>query len=354
MHREQLENIVEERTTELKSANEALQQEIVKRETMEQDLLRAQKLESLGVLAGGIAHDFNNLLASIMNHVSLAMLDLDPSQEPYRQIEGAERAALRARDLTQQLLTFSKGGAPVRKVIQLGPVIAEASGFALRGSRVRSDLEIPRDLWPVNADEGQISQVIHNLVINADQSMPDGGVVAVHCRNVTVEEQGSLPLLPGRYVLITVSDQGSGIAEDHRNRIFDPYFTTKQKGIGLGLAMTYSIITKHEGHIRIASELGKGTTFSVYLPAADENSAGAPSSEGRLVTGTGRILIMDDDESIRTTCGDILRRLGYTPCFARDGAEAVDLYRKAREQGAPIELVILDLTCREAWAERKQ
>ena len=344
IHREQLESLVAERTTELKTAIKALQQEIVKREAMEQDLLRAQKLESLGVLAGGIAHDFNNLLASIMNHVSLAMLDLDPSQEPYRQIEGAERAALRARDLTQQLLTFSKGGAPVRKVIQIGPVIAEAAGFALRGSRVRSDLKIPRNLWPVNADEGQISQVIHNLVINADQSMPDGGVVAVRCRNVTLDEQGSLSLRPGRYVLITVSDQGSGIAEKHRDRIFDPYFTTKQKGSGLGLATTYSIVANHEGHISVASELGKGTTFSVHLPAVDEDSEVAPASEGTLVTGTGRILVMDDDEFVRTTCGGILGRLGYTPCFARDGAEAVDLYCKAREQGAPIDLVILDLT----------
>ena len=344
IHRERLQQLVEERTAELRTANEALRQEIVKREAMEQDLLRAQKLESLGVLAGGIAHDFNNLLASIMNHVSLAMLDLDSSQEPYRHIEGAERAALRARDLTQQLLTFSKGGAPVRKVIQLGPVIAEAIRICPPGvprAERSGNPERPlagerrrRPDQPGDPQPGDQCRPVH-----ARRRRCRGALPKRH-----VDEQSGLPLRPGKYVLISVSDQGSGIAEDHRDRIFDPYFTTKQKGIGLGLATTYSIVSKHEGYIRIASELGKGTTFSIYLPAADESSAGAPSSEEGPVMGTGRILIMDDDESIRTTCGDILRRLGYTPCFARDGAEAVDLYCKAREQGAPVDLVILDLT----------
>jgi PAS domain S-box-containing protein len=342
-HHEELMKLVEERTRELTQANENLRLEIVDREKIEDELLKAQKLESLSILAGGIAHDFNNLLASIMGNISLAMLDLDPANGAFRQLEAAERASLRAQDLTRQLLTFSKGGEPVKRTTDIRELITEAAGFALRGSRVRHNFSFPDDLWLVDVDEGQITQVIHNLVINADHAMPAGGTVTIRCENSTVTEP-ALPLRRGDYVKIIVQDRGVGIAKDHLPKIFDPYFTTKQKGSGLGLATAYSIIKKHGGYIAVESELGAGTTFSIHLPASRAAAKEKKARETRVLTGTGKILLMDDEEDVRRTTGDVLKRLGYTVEFAEDGLRAVELYVAAMRSGDPFHAVIMDLT----------
>jgi PAS domain S-box-containing protein len=342
-HHEQLIKIVEERTLELTAANESLRREISDREKMEHELLKTQKLESLGILAGGIAHDFNNLLASIMGNISLALLDLNPADDIYRQLEAAERASLRAQDLTRQLLTFSKGGEPVKRSTVISELIKEAAGFALRGARIRYDFSFPEGLWLVEIDEGQISQVIHNLVINADHAMPEGGTIEIRCDNSIVDARSGLPLRPGDYVRITIQDHGIGISREHLPKIFDPYFTTKQKGSGLGLATSYSIVKKHGGHIIAESMLGVGTTFTFYLPATKEAQARTTPDE-RIPLGTGRILIMDDEEEVRITTGEILKRLGYTIELTDDGARAIECYREALAGGRPFDAVIMDLT----------
>jgi PAS domain S-box-containing protein len=343
-HREQLMNLVDERTQELIQANENLRREMAEREKMEQELVKAQKLESLGILAGGIAHDFNNLLASIMGNISLAMLDLGAENGAYRQLEAAERASLRAQDLTRQLLTFSKGGAPVKRTTMVSELIKESAGFALRGSRVRYDYSFPDDLWLVDVDEGQISQVMHNLVINADHAMPEGGTITIRCENSIVRSHSSLPLKPGDYVKIIVQDHGVGITKEHLPKVFDPYFTTKQKGSGLGLASSYSIIQKHGGHIAVESELGLGTTFSIYLPASRDAKITEKPDKVQIQMGSGRILLMDDEEEVRNTTGDVLKRLGYTVEFADDGIRAIELYQAALRKGEHFDAVIMDLT----------
>ena len=342
-HRERLEDLVESRTAELKQANVRLQREIVERERMESELSRMQKLESLGLLAGGIAHDFNNLLGAIMGNVSLALLDVEPANPAHRQLAKAEQAALRAQELTRQLLTFSRGGAPVKRLIALSGVIAEAAGFSLRGSRVLHELAIPGDLWPVEADEGQMMQVFNNLLINADQAMPSGGIIRISAQNVTLGEGNDLPLSAGRYVKISITDEGTGIPPEHLAKVFDPFFTTKQKGSGLGLAASYSIIRKHEGLITVDSELGRGTTFSIYLPAS-QGDVTFFSRVDTFTKGNGRVLVMDDEEDMRNTTGDMLTRLGYTVDYAGEGVEAVAKYRQAREEGRPFDAVIMDLT----------
>ena len=344
-HRERLLDLVDERTIELTAANVRLKREIAEREKIEGDLLRTQKLESLGILAGGIAHDFNNLLASVMGNVSLAKLDIPPADRAHRHLAEAEQASLRARDLTQQLLTFSKGGTPIKTVASVAELIRESAGFALRGSSVRHELQLPDDLWLIEADEAQMTQVINNLLINADQAMPEGGVISVSCENITLGAQAVPPLEAGKYVLVTIADRGTGIPKEHLAKVFDPYFTTKQRGSGLGLAVTYSIINKHGGHITLESTLGKGTTFRLYLPATDKKLLPARAEVETITTGRGRVLVMDDEETIRTTMRDILVRLGYEVAFAEDGAEAIELYRNAMDRrGTPFDVVIMDLT----------
>ncbi len=343
-HREQLIRLVEERTEELSLANEHLRKEMADREKMEEELVKAQKLESLGMLAGGIAHDFNNLLASMLGNISLALLDLDQHHPAYSQLAAAERASLRAQDLTRQLLTFSKGGAPVKKTANVGELVREASGFALRGSRVKCDVGIEDGLYLADIDEGQITQVIHHLVINADHAMPEGGAIRIGCCNVQIGSGNLFGLREGSYVRISVEDSGVGIRKEHLTKIFDPYFTTKQKGSGLGLATTYSIIKKHGGHISVQSVLGSGTTFHVYLPASRVRTMTRQIEQSDVRKGSGRILVMDDEMEVRETTGNVLTRLGYVVDYAGDGQEAIDRYRTAMETGTVYDLVIMDLT----------
>jgi PAS domain S-box-containing protein len=318
--------------------------DITEKRRLEEELVNARQLESIGVLAGGIAHDFNNILGAIMGNISLAKLDVDLGDTMYNLLNEAEKALKRATALTHQLLTFSKGGAPVKQVTPIGNVIMDCSAFALSGSRVRSDFSLPTDLWPVEIDVGQISQVIHNIIINAVQAMPDAGVIQVSAENITVDTNRGLPLPPGRYVKIAFKDPGTGIPDAELPKIFDPYFTSRPERNGLGLTTAYSIIKRHEGHITVQSQVEVGTIFDVYLPAAGDATPKTMKETPRAFTGTGKILAMDDDEMIRDLLQQMLLRIGYTVEVARDGNEAIELYRRAMDSGDPFDVVILDLT----------
>jgi PAS domain S-box-containing protein len=311
---------------------------------LEKELANARKLESIGVLAGGIAHDFNNILGVILGNISMAKLDLDPADALYTLLEEAEKASDRATALTRQLLTFSKGGAPLKQVTSIANVIVDCATFALSGSRVRCDFNLPVDLWPVAIDVGQVSQVIQNIILNAVQAMPDGGVVRVGGENITLDTNRGLLLSSGRYVHIAFEDSGPGIAETDLPKIFDPYFSSKPGETGLGLTTAYSIVRRHEGHIGVRSEVGVGTTVDVYLPAAGNELPRSEPEKPRDYSGTGKILAMDDEAMIRDLFQLMLPRLGYTVAVACDGGEAIELYRRAMDAGEPFDAVLLDLT----------
>ncbi len=328
---------------------QAIVRDITERKQLEQERLKFQKLESLGTLAGGIAHDFNNLLQGIFGYISMAKLTIDQREKSLAMLEQAEKALHQSVNLTSQLLTFSKGGKPVRKVIDLRTVIENAVTFALSGSRVSYDLSCGDDLCAVEADEGQIGQVVQNIVLNAEQSMPLGGRIDISARNVPAARAGGLSLTaPDGLVEIVVSDRGMGIPPEHLPRIFDPYFTTKEKGSGLGLATSYSIVKNHDGMIDVSSVLGKGSTFTVYLPAthaAPEQTA-LSASVMRIKGRKLRILVMDDEQIVRVVTGELLRELGHEAEFAEHGDAAVEKYRRAKAEGRPFDAVILDLTIR--------
>jgi len=319
--------------------------DISERKQLEEERQQVEKLESIGTLAGGIAHNFNNLLTGILGNITLAQRYVEPGSQAADRLLEAEKASLRAKDLTQQLLTFSTGGAPVKKTASIAELLQESATFALRGSKVRCEFSLPDDLWPVEVDEGQMSQVITNLILNADQAMPGGGTINIRAENTVIKGKRDLPLPKGNYIKITVKDQGIGIPKKHLAKIFDPYFTTKQKGSGLGLATTYSIIKNHEGYITVESEVGVGTTFHIQLPASKKPApVKAKAKKEAPVGGKGRILVMDDEEMIRKMLSKMLPLDGYEVELAKDGAEAVELYRKARESGQPFDAVIMDLT----------
>lgn len=320
--------------------------DIGERARLENEMLRASKLESVGILAGGIAHDFNNILTVVMGNLTLAQLDSQVMATAGRWLQEAERGAMRARDLTQQLLTFAKGGDPVRSAVRLPEVVRESAAFALHGSKVSCEFDTEPTLWPADADKGQIGQVVQNLVINAVQAMPEGGRIQIQLRNFTGRPDRSEGATAGegRFVSIQISDTGQGIRPEHLTRIFDPYFTTKQSGSGLGLATVYSIIRKHQGHIEVESEPGRGTTFRFWLPAAKV----APAAE---VAGTtlpdrlaGRVLFMDDEETIRRMAQALLARLGFEVVTVSDGAAAISTYTAAMKAGRPFRVVVMDLT----------
>jgi PAS domain S-box-containing protein len=310
----------------------------------ERELLKIEKLSSLGLLAGGIAHDLNNVLSVILGNISLAIMTMKDDELTRKSLTEAEQAGFRARDLAKQLLTFARGGTPIKELTSISVIIHDSAKFSTAGTQARCEIAAPTNLWPVEVDAGQISQVIQNLVINAVQSMPQGGEVNIDARNATLKENNPLSLAPGKYVKITVSDQGIGIWPDHLAKIFDPFFTTKQKGSGLGLATAYSIIKNHEGHITVDSTVGQGTTFSMYLPAAAKKYVPEPEAEPELRRGEGRILVMDDEEMIRNSVGLMLNHLGYEAEFAEDGTRALEAYVRAQEAQSPFDAVIMDLT----------
>lgn len=319
--------------------------DITARQRVEAELRKVQKLESLGLLAGGIAHDFNNILTAIGGNISLAKMDVPSNGSAFEVLDEAEKATFRAKDLTQQLLTFSQGGAPIKKIASLKDLVESSVKFALRGSNVQPVFQIAEDLWPVEIDSGQINQVLNNLVINADQAMPGGGLLTIEARNISRSALDRALNLPGEaYVQLQIKDQGLGIPAKNLTRIFDPYFTTKQKGSGLGLASCFSIIARHEGTISVESELGKGSIFTINLPATPGKFIQEDVKVTEIKTGKGKILLMDDEEMILELSRRLLERLGYQIEVARDGLEAVETYRQAMQQQQPFDLVIMDLT----------
>ncbi len=319
--------------------------DVTMRQRLEGELLRASKLESVGVLAGGIAHDFNNLLTAIMGNLALAAVDSAQNLPIQEYLDGAQAASLRARDLTQQLLTFAKGGDPVRSAVQLSAVVVEVAEFASRGSKVKCEFDLDEELWPADADKGQVAQIVQNLVLNAAQAMEGGGFIRVAARNEKVGPDSGLPLERGNYVHISVEDSGMGIQPQDLPKIFEPYFTTKKQGTGLGLATVYSIVRKHRGHIAVESEVGRGTTFRFWLPAIPGKSRGGEMPEGPpKAAWKGRVLVMDDEPSIRVAASRMLERFGFEPETSCDGKEAVEKFRSAHTEGTPFSLVIMDLT----------
>jgi two-component system cell cycle sensor histidine kinase/response regulator CckA len=333
---------------QLKNEEAALEKEKAAR--LDALLVRTSKLESLGVLAGGIAHDFNNLLTVIMGNLSLAKMDRRCELETRQCLIESERAAVRARDLTLQLLTFAKGGAPVRAATLLPEIVREAAKFALHGSKVSSEFDIAPDLWPADVDRGQIVQVVHNITINAVHAMPKGGVIHLQLRNDEVAAEGRPGLAPGRYLKLSITDTGTGINPESLARIFEPYFTTKDHGSGLGLTTVYSIVKRHQGHVEVESKVGHGTTFHVWLPAAErapaaESAPAAPAAPPEPPPRqTGRVLFMDDEAPIRQMATSLLGRMGLDVKAVDDGSAVVLEYAAARNAGQPYDLVILDLT----------
>jgi two-component system, cell cycle sensor histidine kinase and response regulator CckA len=302
------------------------------------------KMEAIGTLAGGIAHDFNNILTGILGNIGLAKRKVKENGETWERLEEAEKAIVKAKDLSQQLLIFSKGGTPNKKVISIRRLLHDSATFVLRGSKVKPEFSIADGLWAIEADEGQIHQVISNIVINADQAMPYGKVLSIAAKNVIIEEN-HFPLPAGNFVEMSFRDSGIGIPEEHLTRIFDPFFTTKQKGSGLGLSSAYSIVKNHGGWITVTSKPGIGSTFNVYLPATDKQPLEeVPGLPVPVLHGTGKILVMDDDETIRNMLKTMLTLGGYTVELTADGHEAINQYTKAKDANKPFDAVIMDLT----------
>jgi PAS domain S-box-containing protein len=318
--------------------------DITDRKRIEEESLKIQKLESVGIMAGGLAHDFNNLLQSIFLNVSTAKMLSEKGSDVHKILKETEKNLNKTKYLTTQLLTFSKGGVPIKKTLYLSPVVRDSVKFALSGSNVKSEISIADDLWPVEADEGQISQVIQNIVLNADQAMPAGGLIKVSAGHERIDKGEVVPLKEGEYVVICIEDNGIGIPQEHLSKIFDPYFTTKQRGSGLGLATAYSIIAKHAGLLTVDSETGNGSTFSIYLPASAREVPKASEDNAAIISGVGRILIMDDDKDIRASVEVFIERIGYEVEFAEDGTQAIEMYNKGLDTGRTFDAVILDLT----------
>jgi PAS domain S-box-containing protein len=318
--------------------------DITQRLQVEEELQKNEKLKTASLLAGGIAHDFNNLLTAVLGNVSLAKMESRDDARLQKRLADTEKAIGRARELTQQLLTFAKGGKPDKKTVALGRIIEEAATFVLRGSKVKCDCTLSNDLWNADVDPGQINQVINNLVINASHAMPEGGNCHVRAENVTLTKADNLLLSPGRYIKIEVEDEGHGIPRKQLARIFDPFFTTKEKGSGLGLSSAYSIITKHGGGMTVESEFGKGATFIIYLPASDAEPEKEIQRKEEDLTGQGRILIMDDEEFVRDAVASLLEYLGYETETVGEGKSALKKYREALENGQRFDAVIMDLT----------
>lgn len=328
-------------------ANLVFLRDVSERERMEQQIRRAENLETVGLLAGGIAHDFNNLLAGILGNISYARSEETTRETLHEVLEEAERAAMRAKSLTQQLLTFAKGGVPVRKAASVSELLGEIVRFVLAGSKTAHRLSLAPDLWNAYMDPGQISEVIENIVINADQAMVRGGTIDVVADNYVCEgtnPEDPVALKPGRYVRIQICDQGVGMTPDVLKRVFDPYFTTKPKGSGLGLAVAYSVVMKHEGAIEVASRPGEGSTFTVYLPATHEAVVPEEDRTPTVRRGRGRVLVMDDEAFIRSLVVRMLKAIGYDAESVTNGDEAIQRYQACRAAGTPFDVVILDLT----------
>ncbi|HAZ13401.1 MAG: hypothetical protein A2X86_14745 [Bdellovibrionales bacterium GWA2_49_15] len=314
---------------------------------------RSERLEAIGILAGGIAHDFNNLLAGLYGHLELARLKAPEKSETALYLEKAQKSSSRAKNLTQQLLPFAKGGGPHRQVGTLRHILKDSAQFALSGSNVLCDFNIAEDLWNCTFDENQIWQVLENLYINALQAMPQGGKITVTARNLPSEMKGGVDLKGDHYVQVTIRDTGPGIAPNILAHIFEPFFTTKKKGSGLGLATAYSIIKKHEGTLTVESPPGQGATFSIYFPVTEQKIADRHAPEKVTMKGSARILIMDDELDVREIVGAMLENLGHKVHLAKNGEETLHQIHAMAQGGTPIEAVIMDLTIPDGMGGRQ-
>lgn len=318
--------------------------DVTKERRMEASLTKLNKLESTVTFIRGIVHDFNKILASILGNISFVKLYSKPGDMFFDRLVIAEKASVMAGELAQQLFSFSGGNSPTLEPTSIAGLLKDAASFALSGSNVRCKFFIPDNLWTVKINVGQIGQVIINLIINANQAMPQGGIIEIRAENITIDAKYDLPLKCGNYVKMSIKDRGIGIPDEHLQKIFNLYFTTKQEGDGLGLAIVNSIIDNHSGYITVNSQMRYGTTFHIYLPAYPEVIPIGESKEEKLFMGEGKILVMDDDEMIRELSCVMLDRIGYEVAIAREGIEAIALYKEAQKSGQPFDAVILDFT----------
>lgn len=318
--------------------------DITERKKAEEELMKAQRLESIGSLAGGIAHDFNNILLGVMGSASIAKTYLKPGEKVFELLNDIEAAAVHAKGIAKRLLTFSSGGEPLMEVVSIVELIRDTAGLVLKGTGVECEFKFAEDLLDVDIDEAQASQVINNIILNAAHAMPDGGRVSIGAENVTVTPKDALPLEDGGYVRITIKDRGKGIPKKNVAKIFDPFFTTKEKASGLGLALAYSVIKKHKGHIGVESKVGSGTVFSIYLPACQKERLESDNLQGGGDKMKGKVLVMDDEAVVRDVSGEMLELLGYEVEFALDGGEALKKYKEAMGTTEPFSMVIMDLT----------
>ncbi|MBN1622452.1 MAG: PAS domain S-box protein [Endomicrobiales bacterium] len=320
--------------------------DITDRKKKEDEIIKSQKIESLSVLAGGIAHDFNNILTHILGNIDIAKHLTDKEGKIYKILDDAEKGGFQATSLTRQLLTFAKGGEPIKEICFIKDIVKDSATFVLRGSSCRCEFSIDKGIWLARVDPGQIGQVIDNLVINAKQAMREGGVVKISISSYIVDEELILPLEKGEYIKICIRDSGVGIPKENLNKIFDPYFTTKNEGSGLGLSTVYSIIKKHNGHITVQSESGKGTEFCIYIPAYKGKIEKPVKEENIIEKDSGRVLIMDDDKAVLNVLSRMLKHIGYEVVSTNDGKEAIKVYKESMNSGKPFDAVILDLTVR--------
>ncbi|MBP7765440.1 MAG: PAS domain S-box protein [Deltaproteobacteria bacterium] len=331
---------------------ECIGRDVTVRRFMEAELAKAQKLESIGLLAGGVAHDFNNIMTAVFGSLALAKMEVPEDSPAYARLTAAEEQCLKAKTLTRKLLTYSRGGSPQRKTASLAGVIREAVNFSLSGKNIACRFCLPDDLWSAQIDEGQMHQVVHSLVSNACEAMPHGGTIEVGAENTELAQDQIVPLAAGAYIKWYVRDYGAGISEEHMKRIFDPYFTTKPmssvKGMGLGLAICYSIVKSHDGIITAESTPGEGTVFTVYIPAScgerdAPRPAASPEAQG---VPKAKILLIDDEQILLDVTGSMLKHIGYDVVTAQSHGEAMAYYRQAGEAGRPFSLIIMDLTMR--------
>ncbi len=343
MAHDELEIKVEERTRELSVSNAQLRDEIVTRRRMESELIKTAKLESIGILAGGIAHDFNNLLTGIIGNISLARTQIDLNDRAYGYLDDAQQASKRAKDLTHQLLTYSSGGAPIRKTVDTAKLLKDTVVFCSHGAIVTFDFEIDEDLSTIYADGGQVAQVFQNLIINAKQAMGEGGAISIRAKNIEVDDDMDLALAPGGYVMIEFEDRGIGISSEQLDKVFDPFFTTKDYGSGLGLATALSVINNHGGRLDIESTINVGTIGRIYLPVSTKPFVPNERALDGLVRGQGKILVMDDEIYILKVVLAMLRKLGYKVDSATDGEKAVAMYEQAMKAGEPYAAMLFDV-----------
>ncbi len=330
--------------------------DITYRRRMEDEMLKSSKLESVGFLAGGIAHDFNNILMGIIGNITLAKkrIESHDKQKVLEVLVRAEKVAYKAKNLTEQLITFSRGGMPIKKIIKLNEVIKDSAQFATTGSSVTCRFSIDGDIWPIEGDEGQVTQVMTNLVLNAKQAMPEGGEISINAGNVVIGEDGLMTLRPGKYVRVTITDRGIGIEPENLQKIFDPYFTTKSDGSGLGLSTSYSIVKNHNGLITVDSKPGEGSVFDIYFPGTTGIAAPEPGEKEVITEINGRrVLLMDDDETVLLPVYEMLTELNYKVKTVKNGEAAIEVYKKHMEAKMPFDIVIMDLVIQGGFGGRE-